>query len=119
MYLSSDGVELPKSCPDLRMGSIPADHLFHKKTKPVIIGHRGQPLKYQENTLDGFKSVEGMGADGYELDIYKTKDNKLVVFHDDDTLVSRNSIEIYFALFYTCNAIIIENTLFYTNGVIF
>ena len=37
---------------------------------------------------DGFKSVEGMGADGYELDIYKTKDNKLVVIHDDDTLVS-------------------------------
>jgi len=82
----SYALDLPISCPRLRMGSIPADHLFHKKTKPVIIGHRGQPLRYQENTLDGFKSVEKMGADGYELDIYKTKDDKLVVFHDDDTM---------------------------------
>lgn len=42
---------------------------------------------YQENTYDGILSAVDVKADGFELDIYKTKDNKLVVFHDDNTKV--------------------------------
>jgi glycerophosphoryl diester phosphodiesterase len=61
---------------------------MYKKTKPLVIGHRGNPMKYQENTLDGFKSLLETNADGFEMDIYVTKDDKLVVFHDDNTKVS-------------------------------
>lgn len=76
---------IPKSCPNLRFNSIPKDHLYHSKIKPLIIAHRGQPKLYQENTYDGILSAVDVKADGFELDIYKTKDNKLVVFHDDNT----------------------------------
>ena len=67
---------------------IPADHLFHKKTKPLILGHRGQPRKFQENTIEGIKSVAGLGGDGFETDIYLTDYNQLVLFHDDNAKVT-------------------------------
>ncbi|XP_001639110.2 uncharacterized protein LOC5519209 [Nematostella vectensis] len=65
--------------------AVPKDHLFHTKTKPLVIGHRGNPVRYQENTLEGFTSLLGTNADGFELDIYLTKDEELVCFHDDNT----------------------------------
>ena len=67
--------------------SVPSDNLMSSKQKPLVIGHRGNPRKYQENTLDGFKSLLSTNADGFELDIYLTKDEKLVVYHDDNTKV--------------------------------
>lgn len=81
-------MNIPASCPNLTFGSIPKGHLFHEKQKPVIIAHRGQPKKFQENTLDGVLSVQEIHADGFEVDIYVTKDKKLVLFHDDNTEVS-------------------------------
>jgi len=63
---------------------IPSDHIFHKKTKPLILGHRGQPRKFQENSIEGIKSVADLGADGFETDIYLTDYNQLVLFHDDN-----------------------------------
>lgn len=66
---------------------IPADHLFHDKSKPLILGHRGQPRKFQENTIEGIKSVADLGADGFETDIYLTDHNQLVLFHDDNAKV--------------------------------
>ena len=80
-------MNIPASCPNLTFGSIPGGHLFHEKQKPLIIAHRGQPKKYQ-NTLDGVLSVREIHADGFEVDIYVTKDKKLVLFHDDNTEVS-------------------------------
>ncbi|EDV25134.1 uncharacterized protein TRIADDRAFT_56748 [Trichoplax adhaerens] len=66
-------------------GVIPEDHLFHSKKKPLIIGHRGNPMVYQENTMDGFESLlKKKYVDGFELDVFLTKDNKLAVFHDAD-----------------------------------
>ena len=69
-------MNIPASCPNLTFGSIPKGHLFHEKQKPVIIAHRGQPKKFQENTLDGVLSVQEIHADGFEVDIYVTKDKK-------------------------------------------
>lgn len=71
----------------MMMNDIPATHLFHKKEKPIIIAHRGQPKLFQENTKEGILSTLSINSDGFELDIYKTKDDKLVVFHDDNTKV--------------------------------
>ena len=87
-------------CPKGFVDSMPADHLFTKKPKPVVIGHRGNPMRFQENTLEGFQSLPAIGADGFELDIYLTKDEKLVVYHDDTTEVSiLFSVSIVFKVF--------------------
>ncbi len=49
---------------------------------PVVVGHRGNPTQVTENTLESFISAYNNGADIFELDVYFTADNKLVIFHD-------------------------------------
>ena len=52
---------------------------------PVIIAHRGaSALARHENTLEAFKIAIKLKADYVEFDIRKTKDNQLIVFHDDE-----------------------------------
>jgi glycerophosphoryl diester phosphodiesterase len=46
------------------------------------VGHRGAPYQYPENTIASFKKALEMGANGLELDLCLTKDNKIVIFHD-------------------------------------
>ncbi|WP_126993421.1 glycerophosphodiester phosphodiesterase family protein [Thermosipho globiformans] len=50
----------------------------------MILGHRGYPEKYIENTIDSFKGAIDYGADGVELDVYMTLDEKIVVTHDSN-----------------------------------
>ena len=47
-----------------------------------IIAHRGASGYAPENTLSSFKKAMEMNADGIELDVQLTNDNKLVVIHD-------------------------------------
>ena len=49
---------------------------------PLIIAHRGSPSKKTENTKSSFRQALKDNADGLELDIFLTKDQKIVVFHD-------------------------------------
>ena len=49
-----------------------------------IIGHRGVAGLTLENTLSSFELARLLGVDAVELDIHKTKDNRLVVCHDHD-----------------------------------
>ena len=49
---------------------------------PLIIAHRGDVINAPENTIPAFKKALDVGADGIELDVRLTKDEKLVVFHD-------------------------------------
>ena len=49
------------------------------------MGHRGFPYKYPENTVASFLGALCFGADGVELDVWLTRDNKVVVIHDPDT----------------------------------
>ena len=72
----------------VKVKSIPNTHLYAKKEKPLVIGHHGNPSKFQENTIDGFTSLKALKADGMEFDTFLTKDDQLVVFHFDNTLVS-------------------------------
>ena len=52
---------------------------------PVIIAHRGaSALAHHENTLEAFKIAIKLKTDYAEFDIRKTKDNQLIVFHDDE-----------------------------------
>src|SRR3989344_9284029 len=48
------------------------------------IGHRGAPgnPRCGENTFTSFRKAIWSGADAIELDVRKSKDNKLVVIHD-------------------------------------
>jgi glycerophosphoryl diester phosphodiesterase len=46
------------------------------------IGHRGAKGYAPENTLAGFKKAISLGVDAIELDLRRTKDGKIVVFHD-------------------------------------
>ncbi len=51
--------------------------------KVSITAHRGDSLNYNENTMSAFKSAIELGADYIELDVRKTKDNKIVIAHDN------------------------------------
>ena len=90
LSILGQSAKIPKSCfnESVKVSSIPENHLYHKKPKPLVIGHHGNPSEFQENTVDGFKSLVGLKADGMELDTFLTKDKKLVVIHFDNTLVS-------------------------------
>lgn len=47
-----------------------------------IIGHRGASATHPENTLEAFRAAADQGAHGIELDVRRTADDVLVVFHD-------------------------------------
>jgi glycerophosphoryl diester phosphodiesterase len=51
--------------------------------RPLLIGHRGYPARYPENTLASFKGAMEAGCDMIELDVTLTRDRKVVVIHDD------------------------------------
>ena len=51
--------------------------------KVYVLGQRGSPLRERENTLASFKRAIEEGADGVELDVRPTLDNRLVVSHDN------------------------------------
>ena len=54
--------------------------------RPVeIVGHRGASHDAPENTVAAIKLAWEQKADGSELDIYLTKDGKIIVSHDKDT----------------------------------
>jgi glycerophosphoryl diester phosphodiesterase len=54
------------------------------KTAPRILGHRGYPRRYPENTVASFLGAIVYGADGVELDVWLSSDNEVVVIHDQD-----------------------------------
>jgi len=51
----------------------------------VVIGHRGYPVKYPENTIAGFLGAIIAGANGVELDVWLTSDGVPIVIHDRTT----------------------------------
>ena len=59
----------------------------------LIIAHRGASVAERENTLPAFRQAVAMGADGIELDVRRTADDRLVVHHDprlaDGRVISR------------------------------
>lgn len=47
------------------------------------IAHRGFSGKYPENTLLAFQKALEAGADGIEFDVHLTRDQELVIIHDE------------------------------------
>ncbi len=55
-----------------------------KKT-PFILAHRGLVTEYQENTLPAIqRAIDNQYCNGAEFDVFLTKDNKVVLFHDEN-----------------------------------
>lgn len=51
---------------------------------PLVIAHRGNPAKFPENSLEGFQDAANMGVDVLETDMCLTKDNRIVLAHDEE-----------------------------------
>lgn len=49
----------------------------------IVFAHRGLPVKFAENSLQGFKYAVEHGAEGVEFDVHVTKDKVPVVMHDE------------------------------------
>ena len=49
-----------------------------------IFAHRGFSGKYPENTMLAFRKAVEIGVDGIEFDVHLTKDNEVVIIHDED-----------------------------------
>ncbi|EGR30651.1 hypothetical protein IMG5_127000 [Ichthyophthirius multifiliis] len=58
------------------------------RKKIRVEGHRGSGILYAENTIQSFANGIELGLDSIELDVWFSKDNKIVVVHgtDDHTL---------------------------------
>lgn len=49
----------------------------------IVIAHRGSSQKAPENTMPAIKKAIRDGADAVEVDVQLTKDQQVVVFHDE------------------------------------
>ncbi|QJA06415.1 glycerophosphodiester phosphodiesterase [Thermosulfurimonas marina] len=50
--------------------------------RKALVGHRGFPAKFLENTLESLEGALKAGADIVEVDLQRTKDGFLVLSHD-------------------------------------
>lgn len=62
----------------------------------INFAHRGASNDYPENTILSLKEGIKSRANGLEIDVHKSKDNKLVVIHDEDverTFIGRGLVK--------------------------
>ena len=50
---------------------------------PRLLAHRGGAHEHDENTMGAFKACYEKGIRGFESDFRMTKDNRIVILHDD------------------------------------
>jgi glycerophosphoryl diester phosphodiesterase len=50
---------------------------------PYVVGHRGAAKVLPENTVKGFRYAIELGVDMVECDVHLTRDNHLIVMHDE------------------------------------
>lgn len=50
---------------------------------PRVVAHRGDSKNYPENTIEAFLSAVKMNIDVIETDVHLSKDNVIVIWHDD------------------------------------
>ncbi|WP_026055329.1 glycerophosphodiester phosphodiesterase [Anaerophaga thermohalophila] len=56
-----------------------------RSNKLEVIAHRGASGSETENTIEAVEKAVELGSDAIEVDIWRTKDDSLVVFHDRNT----------------------------------
>ena len=52
----------------------------------LVVAHRGDPLRFRENTMPSLASAVAEGADWVEVDVKLTRDSVPVLLHDDTLL---------------------------------
>jgi glycerophosphoryl diester phosphodiesterase len=73
--------KLPTAAAPSQVGvSVPGSNLQDVMT--LVIAHRGASAAAPENTLEAFQRAIDLGADMIELDVRRTRDGRLVTFHD-------------------------------------
>jgi glycerophosphoryl diester phosphodiesterase len=60
-----------------------ANQVNLNKHRTLVEAHRGNSISAPENTMEAFEQAIEIGVDRVELDLRLSKDNKLVVIHDD------------------------------------
>ena len=53
------------------------------RAKPYVMAHRGNQVKFPENTISAFRQAVDDGADIIETDLHMTSDGHFVCIHDD------------------------------------
>lgn len=53
------------------------------RERPLVMAHRGDSANTIENTLSSISSAVDLGVDVVEIDLRMTRDDNLVLFHDD------------------------------------
>lgn len=61
---------------------MPKMKLFAKGKKPLIMAHRGTK-NFPENSKEAFKEAVSMNVDVIETDVHITRDEEIVIFHDE------------------------------------
>ena len=59
------------------------EHAFFSGPTPLVVAHRGGSGLWPENTLLAFRESTALGVDVLEMDVHSTRDDVLVVLHDD------------------------------------
>ena len=59
------------------------DRLSRERGRVWVVGHRGAMGHCPENTLASFERGLQLGADWIELDVHLSRDNALIVIHDE------------------------------------
>lgn len=57
--------------------------ILYRDQPYLLFGHRGSPAHEPENTIPSFKRAIADGCNAIELDVHRTRDGQLIVFHDD------------------------------------
>lgn len=60
----------------------------YNSDNPLIISHRGSPLTFPEHSFAGYDDAIAQGSKFIEQDLILSKDNTLVVSHDDNLMRS-------------------------------
>jgi glycerophosphoryl diester phosphodiesterase len=63
----------------------------------LVIAHRGASAAFSDNTLLAFEGAVAQGADGVELDVRRTADQRLALSHDDTLADGTVVVEAAFA----------------------
>ena len=67
----------------LTLALVPTIVHSDRNPKPLVMAHRGGMGLWPENTIYGFQKAVESGVDVLEIDIWLTKDNVVVVNHDE------------------------------------
>ncbi len=62
------------------------DKLVFESGRPLVMAHRGESGNVPENTMAALEAAVELGVDVVESDVHLTKDDQIVLFHDDSLM---------------------------------